>query len=238
MNSLIVKELKLKYHPVAILFRDEKPEGVVQFKEDKWGCAMALYKSVITRGRTAAFDRKTYGCIGAGVGLCLGDTYKPNREFMENLLANEEGYFKSRELVRDFMDNFRYIDIPYKYVVFKPLEQVDPESDKPDLISFPANPDQISALAVLLNFRRIGNDHVATPFGAGCQSICVLPYNEIGREHPRGIIGNMDLSSRKILPPEILTFTVPFETFLDMEEDLPNSFVRKGVWLKIAERIN
>ena len=214
MRSLLVEELKLKYHPVAILFTDNRPESARQIKEGSWGCAMALYLVTMTKGLTAVFDRSTYGCIGAGVGLCFGDTYKPNCEFMDNLLSDEEGYLKSRELVHDFTENFPFVDIPYKYVVFKPLEQVDESAEIPALVSIPGNADQISALAALLNFRRPGNDHLSAPFCAGCQSVCVMPYNQIDREYPKAILGNLDLSSRKVLPADILTFTVPFRTYL------------------------
>jgi len=237
MHSLIAKELKLKYHSIAIYFSDYKPEKAHQFRENKWGCAMAHYNIAMKLGKAAAFDRKTYGCIGAGVGLCLGNTYEKNREFMENLLCDEEGYLKSHELVRDFMDNFPYVDIPRQYVVFKPLEMVDAKKETPALISFPVNADQLAALAVLINFRRPGNEHVAAPFCAGCQSVCVIPYNELNRQYPRGIIGNLDLSSRKVLPPDILTFTVPYKTFLEMEEDAPQCFFQKKTWLQIAERL-
>lgn len=237
MQSIIANELKMKYHPVAILFGDDKPSGAMQFRKHKWGCAMALYNVVMKLGKTAVFDRDTYGCIGAGVGLCLGDTYKDNREFMENLLAEVEGYFKSHELVDEFMDDYPFIDIPYKYTIFKPLDQIDIESEKPELVSFPVNADQISALAMLVNFRRRGNDHIAAPFGSGCQSICVLPYNEIKKKYPRAIIGNLDLASRRILPSDILTFTVPYKTFLEMEEDAPQSVFKTEAWLKIVKRL-
>ena len=95
MQSQIAKELKMKYHPVAILFTDDKPEQARQLREDRWGCTMALYANVMRKGATAAFDRNTYGCFGGGVGLCLGDTYKPNREFMLKLLADDEAYLNS-----------------------------------------------------------------------------------------------------------------------------------------------
>ncbi len=238
MQSNLVKQLKLKYHPVAILFSDSKPDEVMQFREGKWGCAMALYNVVMKLGKTAAFDRKTYGCFGGGVGLCLGDfTYTDNRDFMVNLLSDREGYFKTHELVEDFLDNFPYIDIPEKYVIFKPLEKIDPDTEQPSLISFPVNADQLSALCALINFGRKGNEHVTAPFGSGCQSVCALPYNEIDKEQPRAIIGNLDLSSRKILPGDILTFTVPFKTFLEMEEDVPESFFHKETWEKIVGRL-
>jgi hypothetical protein len=136
------------------------------------------------------------------------------------------------------MDDFPYVDIPKEYVVFKPLEQIDETSESPDLISIPANADQLSALAALINFRRHGNNHVHAPFCAGCQSICVIPYNESKLEHPRAVIGNLDLAARKVMPPDILTFTVPFKTFCEMEEDVPVSLMRRNTWTKIASRIH
>ncbi len=234
---LIARELRLQYSPVAILFTDTKPDDARQIREGNWGCVMALYLATMKNGQTAAFDRKTYGCFGGGVGLCLGDTYKPNREFMENLLAEDERYFKNRELVREFMDSFNYVDIPYEFVVFKPLEKIEPATEKPALVSFPVNADQLSALAILINYRRTGNEHVGAPYVAGCQSVCVVPHNESKKENPRGIIGNLDISSRKILPADILTFTVPFETYLEMQEDLPESFIREETWARVSKRM-
>ncbi len=238
MQSLIVKELKLRYNPMAIFFSDDRPDEAHQFREDKWGCAMALYNIVMKLGKPAAFDRKTYGCIGAGVGLCLGNTYFNNREFMENLLCDREKYLKSHELVDDFLDNLDYGDIPHQYVIFKPLKDIDPDKEEPAIVSFPVNADQLSALAVLANYRRKGIEHVAAPFCSGCQSVCLFPYIESKKEVPRAIIGNLDISSRKVLPSDILTFSVPFGMFLEMEEDLPGSFVRTEQWERIAKRIS
>jgi uncharacterized protein (DUF169 family) len=238
VKSTLTTELKLQYNTVAISFSDNKPDGARQLRGKSWACVMALYSLTMKKGLTAAFDRTTYGCIGAGVGLCLGDTYKPNRDFMENLLSEDEGYFKTRSLVREFMDNFPYVDIPQRYVVFKPLEKIDEKVENPALVSIPANADQISALAALINFRRHGNNHIHAPFCAGCQSVCVIPYNESDRENPRAVIGNLDLASRKILPPDILTFTIPFKTFCEMEEDVPISLIRKKTWTRIASRID
>jgi len=43
MDSKIVSELNLKFHPVAIIWSDEKPEAALQFKPRKWGCVMSLF---------------------------------------------------------------------------------------------------------------------------------------------------------------------------------------------------
>jgi len=74
MESQIAKAIQLQYQPVAILWSDEKPEGSMQFSEGKWGCVMWLAVSA-AKGRPAVADRKTFGCVGGGVGLGFGNQY-------------------------------------------------------------------------------------------------------------------------------------------------------------------
>ena len=75
MNSKISEAINLKYSPVAIILSNEKPEEGLQFKEGTWGCvASMLFAS--SKGKTAFFDRKTFGCIGGGTGLGFGNRYK------------------------------------------------------------------------------------------------------------------------------------------------------------------
>jgi len=74
MESKIATVLDLSFNPVAIIWSDEKPKDAVQFKKGRWGCVMSLFASA-ARGRTAAFDRETFGCWGGGVGLGFGNQY-------------------------------------------------------------------------------------------------------------------------------------------------------------------
>jgi uncharacterized protein (DUF169 family) len=84
MKSRIAEALKLKHAPVALVWADEAPENAMQFKEDKWGCVMWLVSAAV-KGRTAAADRKTFGCFGGGVGLGFGNQYL-------NFPGGEEGF--------------------------------------------------------------------------------------------------------------------------------------------------
>ncbi len=257
MRSKIAEALALKYPPVAILHTDEKPTDVLQFKEGRWGCVVALLMGA-ARGRPAAFDRKTFGCPGGGTGLGFGNRYVDfpggieyflstgNPEFCATeagramvrswwALAEGEGYFKTPELARKFINQLPMVDVPTKYVVFKPLDLVTPE-ETPVVVVFLANPDQISALTVLVYYFREPGEHVIVPFGAGCHSIGIIPYREAQRPVPRAVVGLVDISIRKRVDRDLLSFTVPYKMFLDMESNVEGSFLGKHAWREVRER--
>jgi uncharacterized protein (DUF169 family) len=257
LKSKIAETIKLRYKPVAILFSNEKPPGAVQFKEGLWGCVVPMLKAA-AKGRTAVFDRKTYGCIGGGTGLGFGNTYVKfpggieyflsvgNKKFCESeagkqivknmpALSQGEAYLKTPEHARSFVNSLPYYDVPAEYVIFKPLQEVLPP-EKPEVVIFLATPDQISALVVLANYARHGGDNVIIPLGAGCHSICIIPLNEGKSAKPRGVVGLIDISARKHLEKDILSFSIPFNMFLEMEDNVEGSFLNRDEWLKINER--
>jgi len=257
MKSKIAEAVNLKYSPVAIVFTDEKPEGATQFKEGRWGCVVAMLKAA-AKGRIAVFDRKTYGCTGGGAGLGFGNTYinvpggieyflsVGNKEFCQSetgknivknwpALEHGEAYKKTPEFAKSFIDALPYYDVPTKYVVFKPLEKLL-QSEKPEVVVFLATPDQLSAMVVLANYARHGGDNVIVPMGAGCHSICIIPLNEGKSDNPRGVIGLIDISARKHVEKDILSFSVPYKMFLEMESNVEESFLTRDEWLKIKER--
>ncbi len=257
MDSKIAAALKLQYFPVAILFTDNKPEGAVQFKEGRWGCVISML-NVAAKGRMVVFDRQTYGCIGGGAGLGFGNTYvnfpggieyflsTGNKVFCESEIGKKavvysprlvqgEKYKKTPEHAKSFIDALPYYDVPNEFVVFKPIEKLLPE-DKPEVIIFLVNPDQLSGLVVLANYARHGSENVTVPWGAGCHSICIIPFNEGKSPNPRGVIGLMDISARKHIEKDILSFSVPYSLYLEMESNVEASFLTTDQWLTISER--
>ena len=192
-----------------------------------------------------AIDRKTVGCFGGLVGLCFGSAYDQIPGGIEYFLSTGRGegypegeaYKKTPELAKDLVEHFPITDIPYAYVVFKPLSAVDAQRETPVLVSFFVTPDQLSALVVLANYGAPGNENVIIPFAAACSTICLIPYNESKKERPRAVVGITDVTARLFIDPDMLTFTVPVGMFRRMEEDVPGSFLEKESWKKVRARI-
>jgi hypothetical protein len=126
-------------------------------------------------------------------------------------------------------------DIPEKYVVFQPLSQIDPASEKPQVVIFFVNPDQLSALTVLANYGRGDNENVIIPYAAGCQTIGIYPYREAKSAKPRAVVGMTDLTARvyirkQLNNPNLMTFAAPFALFEEMEQNVPGSFLERHTW--------
>lgn len=248
MKSKIVEALKLKNSAVAVILTNDKPSDGLQFKEGSWGCVASMLIAS-TKGRTTFFDRKSFGCPGGGTGLGFGNQYKNfpvncllstgNKEFAAKMgrgTAMEEGerFYKTPELAGKFIDSLPMTDVPTEYVVFKPLEQVT-DQENPKLVVFLVNADQLSALVVLADYGRGTNESVVAPFGASCHSI-IFGYQEAEKDNPRGVIGFFDISQRKHVDRETLSFTIPYKMLQEMEVNVEGSFLEMDVWKKLQER--
>ena len=75
MESKIVKKLNPSFETVVLLRSDQKPDNATQASKDRYYCVMSLFAQAVTRGKTVAFDRETYGCPGACAGLGFGTAY-------------------------------------------------------------------------------------------------------------------------------------------------------------------
>lgn len=263
-------ELIRRVVAIVIVWSNEKPDNSLQFKEGRWGCVMWMFASA-AKGKTAVFDRKTYGCWGGGVGLGFGNQYlkfpggidcfyyflstgnkqwdtgravteqiKPfvSTEFAEDFYEGER-YLKTPEQVKKFVEQMPIIDIPFEYVIFKPLKDIDSDKEKPVLVVFPVTAHQLSALVILANYDRDSFENVVIPWAAGCQTISIFPYKEAMMEKQRAVIGLTDISARKNIKKQmgedLLTFSIPFQMFLEMENNVDGSFLQRPTWLSLSE---
>ena len=270
MESATAAALRLRHEPVALIWTDEKPEQALQFHNAKWGCVMAMFAQAAL-GKTVAFDRNSYGCLGGGVGVGFGNLYlnwrggidcfygflstgnegkedsdtiaeeirKTGRKLAVERFLHGEGYVKSPEMAKRFVASLPMVDIPTRYVVFKPLRDVDIARETPVVVIFVANADQVSALVSLSNYGRGTLDNVVVRAGAGCQSIGILAYKEAELQQPRGVIGLTDTAARAYtaatLGHDVLTFAVPYKMYQELEENVPGSFLERETWKSLIE---
>ncbi len=147
-----------------------------------------------------------------------------------------EGYRKTPELVRGFVQRMPITDVPARYVVFKPLRQVTP-AERVESVVFLADADQMSALVVLANYERGDVDGAVIPHAAGCQTIGIFAYAENKAEQPRAVVGLNDISARNYLRKlgrELVTVALPWRLFVQMENNVSGSFLERETWRELV----
>jgi hypothetical protein len=186
------------------------------------------------------------------VGLCFGNTFIERNHPTEYLLStgNEalashgktierslgrgERFFASPELAKKWKEAMPFTRMSKKYVVFMPLHEVD-TSNPPNLLCIFANPDQISVLVTMSGFNNGLVQNVLAPFGAACHSI-LFAYQEMDKENPKAILGFFDIAQRYQIPKDLLSLTLPYTMFQEIEESLPESCLTTHAWERIEGR--
>ena len=174
------------------------------------------------------------GNAGDRVGAAVAEQAKPHmtKEAHENFLHGER-YVQDPDKVRRFIAALPMVDIPASHVVFRPLDRIVPESP-PKVVAFFADPDQLSALVVLANYGRGDNENVILPYAAGCQTLGIYPFREADSDRSRAVVGLTDLSARvhiaKQLGAHLMTFAMPWKMFMEMEANVPGSFLEAHTW--------
>lgn len=124
-----------------------------------------------------------------------------------------------------------------KYLIFKPLSQIDTTHTQPEAIVFLVNPDRLSALATLANFDT-NESTVKLEFAAGCAQAVLFALKSLEEKTGYCYIGLTDLSARKCIDKNIMSFSIPYDRFLTMEENVDISFLTTETWDIISKRLD
>ena len=237
MKSKSAALIHLKNQPVAVLKTDTAPEQAIQFKPGKKGCVIALL-SAASKGKITASSRETTACRGGRVGL--GFQPFPLGEIEHFLSVGKEGgrpgefYKESPEFAREYCTTVPSIT-PRDYVVFQPLELTGADQ-APEAVIFLVNADQLSALVTLANYDRPTQDNVQIKFGAGCIQSILYPLKAREEGSDCCYIGLTDPSARKCIDRDLLSFSIPYHRFLEMEAKAEGSFLTKETWERLVNR--
>lgn len=235
----LINELNLDGSPIGIKLIKEIDEKskVAHIK----GCMVKLLNNV-SRGEEFILTLEHIGCPGAirgcgfkdnipnmpggfghfisygkGKGYPKGERIKANPEIAMEMIENQpNNVFGGKE-----------------YISLKPYK----DYMEVDTVGFIVNPDQLSALIHLYNFKDWRYDNIIAPMCSGCASIFRIPFYEMTRENPRAVIGNVDIFSRPHLDKNTFVFVVPHNRYLEMIKNIDDSFFYSHIWNGIKKRL-
>lgn len=193
-------------------------EPLVSPKERQ--CVYAFYQCWL-RGETLHLTKDRYGCGGAGHWM-WGVQLRSRKAFLE-FLVDDEGLKASHSLMGKWIDAAKPYRAEHPHLFLGPLrEEAWPYAKT---ITFLANPDQLSALAIGAQYHSVPEDPapVVAPFGSGCSQF--LPFENLSIA--QASIGATDIAMRQHLPPDMLTFTVTRSMFKQLCELDERSFLYK-----------
>ena len=243
MESKIAKYLKLKTQPVAVIRTDKAPAGAIMPKNKAWYCVAPFIEAAAFKEKISAFTNETVTCVGGGPGL----GFRPYTEgYIEHYLScgspvlrgrEPERFKASSELALEFMRNVPADVKPAKYCIFKPFSRLE-ENEGFDVAVFFVNQDQLSALTILANFDSPDFDNVKMSFGAACTQSVLYPLKAQEDGTKLCYTGFMDIAARKRMQDHsTLSFAIPYDRYLEMENNADKSFFTTETWKKVSEHI-
>lgn len=231
---------------IMVLFAQASAKGrLAAFDRDNFGCLGGgvglgfgrLYDNFPLGGRDAFKYFLSTGVEGQGRGDLVEKARNLESKGMAENFLKGERFKKSPELVENFLEELPMVEVPTKYVVFRPIKDLA-GNEEPVVVIFVADPDQLSALIALANYDRPGVDNVIVPMGAGCHQIGIYAFREAQRENSKAVIGMTDLSARRnvrhLLDRNVFTFAVPYRRFKEMENNVEGSFLERSTWKSLV----
>jgi len=142
---------------------------------------------------------------------------------------------KDPETAKRFVETFIPENKRNGAIVFKPLEQFR-DDEKPEIVIFFANPDQLSALVFLIQYAAPDEERIMTKMASACISIFTSPLKFAQRGEKKAVWGLHDISVRKLMPKDLMTLTLTYDLFCEVYENINGSFIQTENWKKLRSR--
>jgi len=157
----------------------------------------------------------------------------------KSLLEFGERRHCSAELAKEWiLHELPRYDIPYEYVLFKPLSLTDSDENIRAVV-FPVNPVELSGLVTLAGSVMQGTDSVRVPQGACCNSISAFAYAEAESTAPKAVMGMLGVEGRIVMRrrfrDDILALTLPAPLFMRMEQEANDCIFQIPSWEKFIK---
>lgn len=259
MKTLIKKTerlLELLGHdemPFGIFYSDEKPDGYgpkpgeifsrerEEAGEIDWQKAFGNFSCIFgnlwlarKKGKAAWISHEECGCMGGGYfsgvyGPYLDTNVKYVSTGIPGTFMEGEHYMPSPESMRAFMEDCALPLDNKKYCILKPLDQFN-DDERPLVVAFFVRPEALTGLHSLTIYTVGSHNAVIAPFGAGCTNIISWPlvYGQRGIEC--GVIGGFDLSARKFMKTDELSFAAPLSLYRKMLDRMETSALTRHTW--------
>jgi hypothetical protein len=245
--------------PFGIFYSDEKPDGYGPKEgelftrereaagEIDWQKAFGNFSCILgniwlarKRGKAAWISHEACGCMGGGY---YSGIYAPYLD--TNVLYVSTGipgtpyegehYLPSPESMHAFMKDCAPPPATGKYCIFKPLDQFR-EGEKPLVAAFFVRPEALTGLYTLTSYTLGSHTAVVSPFGAACTNLIGWPlvYEQRGVEC--AVLGGFDVSARKFMKTDELTFAVPFTLYCRMLGCMETSALTRRTWEGVRKK--
>jgi uncharacterized protein (DUF169 family) len=225
--------------PICYYYTDDPEENDVQSSQVVDRCLISNLKRV-RDGHPFVYDAHTPGCSGGKRYTGFSQSLRPKFEyFLSCGIPGElegERYKRDPSLVKQYLNQHPPFTAPGKFLVFKRWDKLATQ-EQPAAVVFFATGDVLSGLFTLANYDIPEPDGVIAPMGAGCGSIVGYPLEQASRQMPRCVLGMFDVSARPHVAPDELTFSIPFQRFMQLVGYMDESFLTTGSWDKIKNRL-
>jgi len=232
--------LGMKLSIVGITFSDIIPKEAISYKKKTKVCIMPLIiKSA--KGSIIAFNHNYTAKPCAKFYLGYTNWISPG---VESFLSNEEvnnrkpeHFIKNKELALSFLKENVPDRLRNNVIIIKPLEKFH-KNEKPEVVIFFANADQLSGLVYLINYNSPTEERISAPFASACSSVFSLPLKYAKQGINKAVWGLHDISARKRLPKDLMSLSMPYQLFEEMYANIDDSFLNTENWEIIKKRNN